>query len=81
MIDPKSFNVQNRPTNAQLGELFNLASRGEYCPACLGSGQIANTDEPSPWLGWLALPPGSDLAVVMGFVQPKTCGACNGRGL
>jgi hypothetical protein len=43
------------------------------CPRCSGCGQIANDDDGTPWKYWAELPPGSNLAVVMGLVKPIPC--------
>lgn len=48
------------------------------CPKCDGCGQIANDDEQTPWHFWEKLPPGSDLSVKMGLVQPLPCPDCKG---
>ena len=50
------------------------------CPKCLGDKHVANTDDAEPWSCWANLPPGSDLAVRMGLVQPITCPQCKGTG-
>lgn len=50
------------------------------CPECAGCGQIANDDDRTPWKYWAELPPPSNLAVLMGVVQPVTCDACQGTG-
>lgn len=50
------------------------------CPRCLGCGQLANSDDREPWSAWSDLPPGSDLAVRMGIVQPIPCDECGGTG-
>jgi hypothetical protein len=50
------------------------------CPRCLGCGQLANSDDREPWSAWEALPPGSDLAVQLGIVQPEDCDECHGKG-
>ncbi|ANN16224.1 hypothetical protein SD37_11610 [Amycolatopsis orientalis] len=50
------------------------------CSRCLGEGKIANTDDGEPWSAWATLPPGSDLAVRMGFVRPIDCPDCEGHG-
>jgi DnaJ-class molecular chaperone len=52
----------------------------EPCPTCEGCGRVSDTDNPEPWSRWLALPPGSNLAVVMGLVKPKECPSCDGTG-
>lgn len=51
------------------------------CLRCWGEGRIANSDEGEPWSTWEALPPGSDLAVRMGFVRPIDCPECGGTGI
>jgi len=50
------------------------------CPRCHGCGRIANDDDGSPWSAWESLPPGSDIAVRLGLVQPMTCPTCLGSG-
>ena len=51
------------------------------CVKCMGEGRIASGDEGAPWSFWESLPPGSDLAVRMGFVYPIDCPKCSGKGL
>lgn len=51
------------------------------CSRCWGEGQIADSEEGEPWSMWESLPPGSDLAVRMGIVQPIPCPACGGNGV
>ncbi|MCP4201808.1 MAG: hypothetical protein GY769_07740 [bacterium] len=50
------------------------------CDRCEGCGKIANSEDGEPWIAWLALPPGSDLAVKLGQVQPIDCPECGGSG-
>lgn len=50
------------------------------CQRCSGEGQIANTEDGEAWSSWASLPPGSDLAVQLGLVQPIPCPACTGTG-
>lgn len=51
------------------------------CTHCWGCGQVAGGDDDrSPWSAWAELPPGSDLAVRLGFVWPETCEDCGGTG-
>ncbi len=50
------------------------------CMRCDGCGQIANSDDGESWTSWENLPPGSDLAVVVGLVFPITCPVCTGSG-
>jgi len=50
------------------------------CICCDGCGKIADTDNAEPWTAWENLPPGSDLAVRSGLVQPVECPACLGEG-
>ncbi len=52
----------------------------DKCDRCDGCGKIASDDEGSPWSAWLALPPGSDLAVRLGVVRPIDCPDCGGAG-
>lgn len=47
---------------------------------CDGCGKLASTEEQEPWAYWQMLPPGSDIAVRMGFVRPITCPECGGSG-
>ncbi len=53
----------------------------EKCWKCHGEGFVANTDEQEPWSAWESLPPGSDLAVRMGFVCPISCPECQTESL
>lgn len=46
------------------------------CTTCEGEGRVANTPDREPWSAWENLPPGSDLAVRFGLVQPIPCPAC-----
>lgn len=46
------------------------------CQKCGGCGQIASDDDQSPWAVWEALPPGSDIAVRLGWVVPLPCPEC-----
>lgn len=48
------------------------------CSRCKGCKQIDDGDEGIAWTHWLALPPGSDLAVRLGVVKPIPCPACCG---
>lgn len=50
------------------------------CTKCEGCGKIANSEDGEPWSVWEALPPGSDLAVKAGIVQPIECPRCEGVG-
>ncbi len=50
------------------------------CGRCDGCGRIANSDDGEPWKYWADLPPGADLAVRMGLVQPIPCPDCKGTG-
>lgn len=50
------------------------------CLKCHGEGRVANSDDMEPWSAWESLPPGSDLAVRMGIVQPIDCPDCKGAG-
>ncbi len=50
------------------------------CNQCDGCGRIANSEDGEPWTVWQSLPPGSDLAVQMGLVQPIECPRCKGTG-
>lgn len=40
------------------------------CPKCNGEGQVADSADQEPWSAWANLPPGSDLAVRLGMVNP-----------
>lgn len=51
------------------------------CERCNGCGKIADTENGEPWESWANLPPGSDLAVRLGFVRPIQCPDCGGTGL
>lgn len=53
---------------------------GDECSRCDGEGRIANSEDGEPWSAWAELPPGSDLAVQMGIVQPVDCPECGGSG-
>jgi hypothetical protein len=48
------------------------------CTKCNGEGRVANSDDEEPWSVWENLPPGSDLAVQMGLVEPIPCPECGG---
>lgn len=50
------------------------------CPKCNGEGKVANSIDQEPWSAWANLPPGSDLAVVVGLVKPIECPRCKGTG-
>lgn len=52
----------------------------ESCPDCDGCTDRATDDAASPWWEWAALPPPSNLAVVMGLVQKVPCTTCHGTG-
>lgn len=52
----------------------------ENCAKCWGEGRIGNDHEGTPWSFWESLPPGSDLAVRLGFVRPIDCPECSGTG-
>lgn len=52
----------------------------DACYRCLGCGQLANSDDQEPWSAWADLPPGSDVAVRLGLVQPVDCYECKGTG-
>lgn len=75
--DPKSFSLENRPTFSDMETILADQTR---CTKCYGCGQVADTKDQESWLEWLALPPGNNLAVVMGLVEPETCPVCNGTG-
>jgi hypothetical protein len=51
------------------------------CARCAGCGKIANSDQGEPWSDWERLPPGSDLAVRMGVIEPLRCPSCEGSGV
>lgn len=55
-------------------------TQNEKCQRCDGCGRIADSDDGEPWTVWANLPPGSDLAVRMGIVNPIDCPACGGTG-
>lgn len=57
-----------------------MSKPDDKCRRCDGCGQIANSEEGEPWTAWSHLPPGSDIAVRMGFVKPIPCPACGGTG-
>ena len=61
-------------------ELVRLFHDDKVCPKCLGCGLIANDDEGSSWLEWLAIPPPSNLMVQIGAVKPIRCPECAGTG-
>lgn len=46
------------------------------CQRCGGCGQIANSEDGEPWTAWTSLPPGSDVAVMLGLVRPIPCPEC-----
>lgn len=48
------------------------------CTRCDGCGQVATSEDQEPWTAWESLPPGSDLAVRVGLVQPIACPVCHG---
>jgi len=50
------------------------------CERCNGCGQVADSETGEPWSYWEELPPGSDIAVRMGIVKPKSCPVCDGKG-
>ena len=50
------------------------------CVRCHGEGEIADTKDGEPWSAWKSLPPGSDVAVRLGWVKPIPCPICNGKG-
>lgn len=51
------------------------------CGRCNGCGQIANSKDGEPWNDWEDLPPGSNVAVLMGLVKPIPCPTCGGAGV
>jgi hypothetical protein len=51
------------------------------CRRCQGCGRIANSEDGEPWSFWEKLPPGSDLMVRAGIIQPLSCPACGGSGV
>lgn len=53
----------------------------QKCGRCLGCGQIANDEDGTPWIYWMALPVQSAAAVVFGIVRPLPCPACQGMGM
>lgn len=53
----------------------------EKCRSCRGCGKLANTADAEPWSMWEDLPVKSAAAVLLGWVKPVTCPACNGSGL
>ena len=50
-----------------------MAEMSEKCTNCEGEGRIANNDEGVPWSYYETLPPGSDIAVRLGWVKPIPC--------
>jgi len=60
----------------------HAATHGEVtrpCIRCDGCGLVADSEDQESWTSWLALPPGSDLAVQLGLVRPVPCPSCLGR--
>lgn len=51
------------------------------CGRCNGCGQIADSKDGEPWNDWEDLPPGSNVAVLMGLVKPIPCPTCGGAGV
>jgi len=47
---------------------------------CDGCGRIASDVDQTPWSYWLAMRPGSDLAIFLGVVKPIPCPECLGKG-
>jgi len=47
----------------------------EKCGACGGCGQVVTKDDGGldPWFAWADLPPGSNIAVMVGLVSPSPC--------
>lgn len=69
---------------AEQGRHAALAAGDAYaeiaCLRCDGCGRLADDDDESPWTAWENLPPGSDLAVRLGLVEPHSCPDCGGTG-
>ena len=53
----------------------------DACKQCEGWGKIDDGDEGVSWGIWAGLPPGADLAVRLGVVNPITCPRCEGSGI
>lgn len=51
------------------------------CMRCDGEGFTGSDAEHAPWSFWESLPPGSDIAVRLGFVVKVTCSKCGGSGV
>lgn len=73
----KQFSLTRRPTEADVSACM---SDPNNCRRCYGNGYVASSDDHDPWLIWLALPPVSDMAVVLGLITPLTCFSCLGTG-
>jgi hypothetical protein len=52
----------------------------DKCIKCDGCGKVADSEDEEPWTVWANLPLQSSVAVVMGWVKPKTCPKCGGSG-
>ena len=55
-------------------------SGSQRCAKCAGCGKIANDDDGTAWVHWLALPLESSMAVLAGIVRPIPCPECGGTG-
>jgi DnaJ-class molecular chaperone len=53
----------------------------EKCWTCGGEGFTGSDKEHAPWSFWENLPPGSDIAVRLGWVKKIECESCSGTGL
>ena len=78
------FRAYSEALSEALGELEMVrqllpnAPPGEEqpCPKCLGCGQVADTDDQTPWSLWLKPPLESSQAAVSGLVKPIPCPRC-----
>ena len=50
------------------------------CMQCDGEGFTGSDAQRAPWSFWESLPPGSDIAVRLGFVTKVVCSECSGTG-
>jgi hypothetical protein len=60
--------------------LVTIYDEPDRCRQCLGWKRVANSDDGESWKYWAELAPPSNLAVMLGVVQPVECPRCKGTG-